>query len=43
VETQAQADWLRELGCDIGQGFFFARPMSADAFFRYLKPSAYAH
>jgi diguanylate cyclase (GGDEF)-like protein len=44
VETQAQADWLRELGCDIGQGFFFARPMSADAFFQYLQPSsAYVH
>lgn len=43
VETEAQADWLRDLGCDIGQGYFFARPMSADAFSRYLDPSlAYA-
>ncbi|QWT21971.1 EAL domain-containing protein [Bacillus sp. NP157] len=43
VETEAQADWLRGLGCDIGQGYFFARPMTADAFSRYLDPSlAYA-
>lgn len=43
VETEAQADWLRDLGCDIGQGYFFARPMTADAFSRYLDPTmAYA-
>ena len=43
VETEAQADWLRGLGCDVGQGYFFARPMTADAFSRYLDPSmAYA-
>lgn len=27
VETQAQIDLLTELGCDIVQGFYFARPM----------------
>lgn len=43
VETEAQAEWLRELGCDIGQGYFFARPMSGDALGRYLDGSlAYA-
>jgi diguanylate cyclase (GGDEF)-like protein len=43
VETEAQAEWLRDMGCDIGQGYFFARPMSADAFSRYLDPTmAYA-
>ena len=43
VETEAQAEWLRDMGCDIGQGFFFARPMSADAFSRYVDPTmAYA-
>ncbi len=29
VESAAQADRLRELGCDLGQGFHFGRP-SAD-------------
>jgi diguanylate cyclase (GGDEF)-like protein len=43
VETEAQADWLRDLGCDVGQGYFFARPMTPAAFSRYLDPTlAYA-
>jgi len=29
VETAAQLDWLRVHGCDIAQGYFIARPMSA--------------
>ena len=32
IETQAQANLLRELGCDLGQGFLFARPLEPDAF-----------
>jgi EAL and modified HD-GYP domain-containing signal transduction protein len=27
VDSQAQADWCRELGFDLFQGYFFARPM----------------
>ena len=27
VETRPQADFLAELGCDVLQGFFFAKPM----------------
>jgi diguanylate cyclase (GGDEF)-like protein/PAS domain S-box-containing protein len=30
VENTDQLDRLRALGCDIGQGFYFARPQSAD-------------
>jgi diguanylate cyclase (GGDEF)-like protein/PAS domain S-box-containing protein len=30
IETTEQADALRELGCDIGQGFLFSRPLPAD-------------
>jgi diguanylate cyclase (GGDEF)-like protein len=30
VETQAQADFLLERGCDLVQGFLYARPMPAD-------------
>jgi EAL domain-containing protein (putative c-di-GMP-specific phosphodiesterase class I) len=29
VETAGQRDTLRGLGCDYGQGYVFARPMSA--------------
>jgi diguanylate cyclase (GGDEF)-like protein/PAS domain S-box-containing protein len=30
IETEKQADRLREIGCDYGQGFLMARPMPAD-------------
>ncbi|NHC14354.1 putative bifunctional diguanylate cyclase/phosphodiesterase [Motilibacter deserti] len=32
IETAAQADVLRGLGCARGQGYFFGRPVPADAF-----------
>ncbi len=31
IEAGAQADVLHELGCDLGQGYHFARPMAAAA------------
>lgn len=31
IETPQQADCLRSLGCQYGQGYFFARPMTAEA------------
>ena len=30
IETQDQLTQLREVGCDQGQGYLFARPVSAD-------------
>jgi EAL domain-containing protein (putative c-di-GMP-specific phosphodiesterase class I) len=36
VETQAQADFLREHGCDQWQGYFFGRPMPAADFTKLL-------
>lgn len=30
VENQAQLDMLRNLGCDIGQGYYFSRPMASE-------------
>lgn len=32
VETQEDMDLLRNLGCDIAQGYFISKPLSADAF-----------
>jgi diguanylate cyclase (GGDEF)-like protein len=40
IETPAQADRLRELGCRHAQGFRFARPMDADAAGRLLEAAA---
>lgn len=37
VETRAQADYLKSLGCFYMQGFFFARPMSAASFENMLR------
>ncbi len=31
IETREQLDMLREIGCDLGQGFYFAAPMDVDA------------
>jgi diguanylate cyclase (GGDEF)-like protein/PAS domain S-box-containing protein len=30
VETEAQRDWLRHVGCDYMQGYFFSCPIAAD-------------
>jgi diguanylate cyclase (GGDEF)-like protein/PAS domain S-box-containing protein len=36
VETKEQLDQLRRIGCDYGQGYFFARPMPMPAFESFL-------
>lgn len=35
VETQADWDLLRRLGCELAQGYFIARPMDAEAFLKW--------
>ena len=37
VETRSQMDMLRNLDCDQVQGFWLERPMSAEAFEKFLK------
>ena len=32
VETEEQYAFLKKLGCDMVQGFYFARPLSAEDF-----------
>ncbi len=32
VETAAQAIWLRDIGCEYAQGYYFARPMNENDF-----------
>ncbi|MET0209070.1 MAG: bifunctional diguanylate cyclase/phosphodiesterase [Burkholderiaceae bacterium] len=36
IETAAQADIVRGLGCDKGQGYHFSRPLSPDALVAWL-------
>ena len=36
IELADQMASMRELGCELGQGFLFARPMSREALFEYL-------
>ncbi len=36
IELEAQKDKLQELGCQMGQGYFFSKPLSATDFKEYL-------
>ena len=37
IETKEQELFLKEHGCDIGQGFYFAKPMSSEKFIAFFK------
>jgi diguanylate cyclase (GGDEF)-like protein/PAS domain S-box-containing protein len=37
IETEEQLNFLQSHGCDLGQGFYFSRPLSAPAFRRWLE------
>ena len=39
VETRAQADRLRVLGCDAVQGYYFARPQEPDQISKLINES----
>jgi diguanylate cyclase (GGDEF)-like protein/PAS domain S-box-containing protein len=36
IEYHEQSSTLKDLGCELGQGFYFARPMTADALVEYF-------
>ncbi|HEY6888087.1 MAG TPA: EAL domain-containing protein [Solirubrobacter sp.] len=38
IETREQLDMLRDIGCDLGQGYYFSKPMDFDA--DWLTPNA---
>lgn len=41
IETVQQLEWLKQLGCQFGQGYLFSRPLSAaDIEHHYLSPAA---
>jgi EAL domain-containing protein (putative c-di-GMP-specific phosphodiesterase class I) len=37
IETAQQADVLRSLGCELGQGYHFGRPVPPEQFARLLE------
>lgn len=37
VETEEQVNFLKELGCDVAQGFYFAKPMPKDEYEKLLR------
>lgn len=40
IESPAQAQFLRELDCDLGQGYLYSKPLPPAAFERYLSGTA---
>ncbi len=37
IETEAQKQFLKTIGCDEGQGYLYGDPLPADEFFKHLK------
>ncbi|WP_445169858.1 putative bifunctional diguanylate cyclase/phosphodiesterase [Mycolicibacterium sp. Dal123E01] len=37
IETAVTADWLREHGCHVGQGYYFSPPLASDKLLAVLK------
>ena len=36
IESEAEAHWLKGLGCEFGQGFYFSRPMPGHDVLKYI-------
>ena len=37
VETKEQVDFLRDVDCDVAQGYFYSKPMPLDIFTKMLE------
>ena len=37
VETKEQLDLLKEMGCDIVQGYYFSKPVPAEEFEKFIE------
>ncbi len=42
VQTEAVWERIRSMGCDVGQGYYFARPLPAKALSEWLRTSAWS-
>lgn len=40
IETTKQKEWLQEHGCDMGQGYWFSRPLPVDQLLTFLQKKA---
>ncbi|MGB8062476.1 MAG: EAL domain-containing protein [Candidatus Sulfotelmatobacter sp.] len=40
VETQAQADWLKDIGCELAQGYLFSKPVPSETIVQLLGNAA---
>jgi EAL domain-containing protein (putative c-di-GMP-specific phosphodiesterase class I) len=43
IETIQQFELLRELGCDLGQGYLFSQPVAAEAAGQLLRQGLEMH
>ena len=41
VETEQQYEYLKQMGCDIIQGYYFDKPIIKEAFFEKIKMGRY--
>lgn len=42
IESEETSEVLRRLGCSVGQGYYFALPLTSDAAYAFLEASVAA-